>query len=118
MYISVFLYICIINPTKDLFCYLWRLNYLSLLVIRNLKKCYQVVELAPLGSLLNYLRKWNKHSVVTLHEYGVQISSGMAYLQNMKLVHRDLAARNIFMKDKYQVKISKFKFDSLKFKKT
>lgn len=57
-----------------------------------------VTELAPLGALVDYLRKQCAHTPITsLCEYAMQISNGMAYLESKRFIHRDLAARNVLM---------------------
>lgn len=57
-----------------------------------------VTELAPLGSLLEYLRKQcSQISVLILWDYALQIANGMAYLETKRFVHRDLAARNVLL---------------------
>lgn len=68
-----------------------------------------VTELAPLGSLIDYLRKQCKMiSVQCLCLYASQIAEGMAYLESKRFIHRDLAARNILMASKTKIKIGDF----------
>lgn len=43
-----------------------------------------------------------------LLDMGAQIASGMAYLENQKLIHRDLAARNILVGKNKAVKVADF----------
>lgn len=57
-----------------------------------------VTELAPMGNLLDYLRKQCHHvAITTLMDYALQVSKGMAYLESKRLIHRDLACRNVLM---------------------
>lgn len=57
-----------------------------------------ITELAPLGSLLDYLRKQCEHMpITTLWNYALQVATGMAYLENKRYIHRDLACRNVFL---------------------
>ncbi|KAJ6655493.1 hypothetical protein lerEdw1_005071 [Lerista edwardsae] len=68
-----------------------------------------VTELAPLGSLLDRLRKKQGHFLIsTLCQYAIQISRGMAYLESKRFIHRDLAARNILLAANDLVKIGDF----------
>ncbi|KAK4018367.1 hypothetical protein OUZ56_000428 [Daphnia magna] len=68
-----------------------------------------VTELAPLGSLLDYLHKECSHtSICTLWQFASQVASGMASLESRRLLHRDLACRNIFLTSKTQAKIGDF----------
>ncbi|XP_041949108.1 tyrosine kinase, non-receptor, 2b isoform X1 [Alosa sapidissima] len=68
-----------------------------------------VTELAPLGSLLDRLRKHQGHFLIsTLCQYAIQIANGMAYLESKRFIHRDLAARNILLASSEQVKIGDF----------
>lgn len=69
----------------------------------------KVTELAPLGSMLDRLRKTMGHFLIsTLCQYTIQISNGMAYLESKRFIHRDLAARNILLASSEQIKIGDF----------
>uniref|UniRef100_A0A2S2Q9B8 non-specific protein-tyrosine kinase n=1 Tax=Sipha flava TaxID=143950 RepID=A0A2S2Q9B8_9HEMI len=68
-----------------------------------------VTELAPLGSLRDYLRKQCGHILITdLWEYALQVATGMEYLEKKRCIHRDLACRNILLTTPHQVKIGDF----------
>ncbi|KAH0624238.1 hypothetical protein JD844_007852 [Phrynosoma platyrhinos] len=68
-----------------------------------------VTELAPLGSLLDRLRKNQGHFLIAiLCQYAIQIARGMAYLESKRFIHRDLAARNILLAANDLVKIGDF----------
>ncbi|KAM7390168.1 hypothetical protein PAMA_008375 [Pampus argenteus] len=68
-----------------------------------------VVELAPLGSLLDRLRKRQGHILISsLCNYAVQVACGMAYLEQRRFLHRDLAARNVLLSTNDTVKIGDF----------
>ncbi|XP_073992183.1 protein kinase receptor Ret oncogene isoform X3 [Rhodnius prolixus] len=87
---------------------------------------YIIIEYCALGSLRAYLRRCrniktaselgNPESARTKNEivprdvlsFAWQISKGMAYLAEIKLVHRDLAARNILLATGKVCKISDF----------
>lgn len=72
-------------------------------------KMMLVTQLMPLGSLLDYVRKY-KSSITSHHllTYGLQIARGMAYLEENNVVHRDLAARNVLVQTPTFVKITDF----------
>ncbi|XP_066903361.1 proto-oncogene tyrosine-protein kinase receptor Ret [Halyomorpha halys] len=85
---------------------------------------YIIIEFCGLGSLRAYLRRHrnintNSEAINTIHKvndisprdilsFAWQISKGMAYLTEIKLVHRDLAARNILLATGKVCKISDF----------
>ncbi|XP_018536505.1 proto-oncogene tyrosine-protein kinase receptor Ret [Lates calcarifer] len=93
---------------------------------------YLIVEYAKYGSLRNFLREsrkvgpsymgrdTNRNSsylenpddraltMGDLISFAWQISRGMQYLAEMKLVHRDLAARNVLVAEGRKMKISDF----------
>uniref|UniRef100_A0A5S6R1N3 non-specific protein-tyrosine kinase n=1 Tax=Trichuris muris TaxID=70415 RepID=A0A5S6R1N3_TRIMR len=80
-------------------------------VVLNPKSVMLVTELAPLRSLAECLRQPNFReslSVVRLCDYAEQVCSGMAYLEENRLIHRDLAARNILVFSLGQVKVADF----------
>lgn len=68
-----------------------------------------VTELAPLGSLLNYLRREQEKILVSkICNYSIQVATGMSYLESKRFIHRDLACRNVLMASNDMVKIGDF----------
>ncbi|XP_077204161.1 activated CDC42 kinase 1 isoform X2 [Paroedura picta] len=108
----------VLSQPEALDDFIREVNAMHSLDHRNLIRLYGVVlsnpmkmvtELAPLGSLLDRLRKNQGHFLIsTLCHYAIQISRGMAYLESKRFIHRDLAARNILLASNDLVKIGDF----------
>ncbi|XP_039344119.1 activated CDC42 kinase 1 isoform X4 [Mauremys reevesii] len=108
----------VLSQPEALDDFIREVNAMHSLDHRNLIRLYGVVlsppmkmvtELAPLGSLLDRLRKNQGHFLIsTLCQYAVQIAMGMAYLESKRFIHRDLAARNILLASSDLVKIGDF----------
>lgn len=67
-----------------------------------------IVELAPEGSLREYLKRHRETPMHTIVDLLHQVARGMAYLERHKVVHRDLAARNVLLHNHRHAKISDF----------
>uniref|UniRef100_A0AAR2JCC2 Activated CDC42 kinase 1 n=1 Tax=Pygocentrus nattereri TaxID=42514 RepID=A0AAR2JCC2_PYGNA len=108
----------LLDQTESLDDFIQEVNAMHSLDHQNLIRLYGVVlthpmkmvtELAPLGSLLDRLRKRQGHILISvLCRYTVQIACGMAYLESRRFIHRDLAARNILLASNDLVKIGDF----------
>ncbi|XP_066565061.1 activated CDC42 kinase 1 isoform X2 [Amia ocellicauda] len=108
----------VLNQPDALDDFIREVNAMHSLDHQNLIRLYGVVlthpmkmvtELAPLGSVLDRLRKNQGHFLIsTLCQYAIQIANGMAYLESKRFIHRDLAARNILLAANDLVKIGDF----------
>ncbi|XP_045439838.1 activated CDC42 kinase 1 isoform X7 [Pipistrellus kuhlii] len=108
----------VLSQPEALDDFIREVNAMHSLDHRNLIRLYGVVltppmkmvtELAPLGSLLDRLRKHQGHFLLgTLSRYAVQVAEGMGYLESKRFIHRDLAARNLLLAARDLVKIGDF----------
>ena len=63
-------------------------------------------EKGTLSSLISTLKKKNKHLKENqIWNFFIQISIGLSYLHNKKILHRDLKSKNIFLNKELDVKI-------------
>ncbi|CAF0843016.1 unnamed protein product [Didymodactylos carnosus] len=78
-------------------------------IVDNDDSMMMVIELLPLGALIDYLWKYKGQiNESRLKLWSAQITDGMAYVERKGIVHRDLAARNVLIQSNDQVKISDF----------
>lgn len=84
-------------------------NIVEILGVLNEPEVSLVMEFVQHGSFQSYLKINKDHlKEKQLLKYASDITLGMAYLGERKIVHRDLAARNILVVDENHVKISDF----------
>ncbi|XP_057841092.1 serine/threonine-protein kinase STY8 isoform X1 [Cryptomeria japonica] len=68
-----------------------------------------ITEYMSGGSLYDYLRRQEGPlQLPTLIKYAIDVSKGMEYLHENKIIHRDLKAANLLMDKNYVVKVADF----------
>lgn len=80
------------------------IEYCSYGSLRNFLRIYRKIE----ESGADYVNTTEKITAKDILSFAWQISKGMAYLADLKLVHRDLAARNVLLAEGKICKISDF----------
>jgi len=88
------------------------------MVHKNIVKFYEffedtnfvhlILEVAPLGSLLNVSRTRGTVTEPEVRYYFLQIVAGTNYIHGQKILHRDLKLGNMFLSENMQVKIGDF----------
>ena len=67
-----------------------------------------ILEVAPLGSLLNVSRIRGTVTEPEVRYYFLQIAAGTNYIHSQKILHRDLKLGNMFLSEHMEVKIGDF----------
>ena len=88
------------------------------MVHKNIVKFYEffedtnfvhlILEVAPLGSLLNVSRIRGTVTEPEVRYYFLQIVAGTNYIHGQKILHRDLKLGNMFLSEHMEVKIGDF----------
>ena len=75
-----------------------------------------VVEFAPCGNLLNYLKLNSGRILITqLIHFATQLASALDYLESCHCIHRDVAARNCLLVTENHLKLGDFGLSSRRF---
>ena len=85
-------------------------NIIKLLGVCTDSPLMMIQELAPMGSVLDFLIDC-RNQVKVSHDiklWSFQIAIAMKYLESLHIVHRDLAARNVLLVSNKLIKISDF----------
>ena len=67
-----------------------------------------ILEVAPLGSLLNVSRIRGTVTEPEVRYYFLQIAAGTNYIHSQKILHRDLKLGNMFLSEHMEIKIGDF----------
>jgi 5'-AMP-activated protein kinase catalytic alpha subunit len=89
-----------------------RLDHISIVklfeVIDTPSKQYMVMEHAPMGSLLDYVRGKRRLEESQAATFFVQIAAGLQYCHQHEVVHRDVKLENILMDSSKSMKLIDF----------
>ncbi|ESO04704.1 hypothetical protein HELRODRAFT_119222, partial [Helobdella robusta] len=86
----------------------------QILAVCLASKTMIVTQLMPYGCMLDFIRdNQNNLGSKVLLNWARQIASGMAYLEEVRIVHRDLAARNVLVQNDNHVRITDFGLSKL-----
>ncbi|RKP27530.1 phosphoinositide-dependent kinase-1, partial [Syncephalis pseudoplumigaleata] len=75
---------------------------------QDAQSLYFVLELAPNGELLTWLRKLGSFDEHCARFYGAEIVQAVAYLHSQGVVHRDLKPENILLDEHMHIKLTDF----------
>lgn len=94
-------------------------NIIELIGLSRTHEFYIILEYMRNGNLETFLKSSSGKLIdfIQIIDFAEQISNGMKYLENSKIIHADLAARNILLGERnsknkkfYKIKITDFEF--------
>jgi 3-phosphoinositide dependent protein kinase-1 len=75
---------------------------------QDVSSLYFVLELAPNGEMLAWIRKLGSFDVPCTQFYAAELLEAVAYMHSQGVVHRDLKPENILFDEKMHIKLTDF----------